>query len=306
MATHRFVTVDVFTEVRFGGNPLAVVLDAAGLETAQMQRIAAEFNYSETTFVLPPDDPANTARVRIFTTTSEMPFAGHPNVGTAYVLAKEGEIFGTAIRDEVRFEEIAGLVPVAIERDGDGVVAARLTAPKSPTIGDRYDADALAPALGLASSEIRTAEHPPIVSSVGLPFVVVELTSLDALARARADAAAFDRFADHAGWAPNAFLGVYLYTRIEGEPNRVRARMFSPRDGITEDPATGSAAGALAGLLATLDPAREGTRDLVIEQGVEMGRSSRIETTATVNDGAVTKVTVAGRCVPVMRGEIEV
>ena len=176
----RFVTVDVFADRPFGGNPLAVVLDAEGLNSEAMQTIAREFNYSETTFVLPPGDPAHTARVRIFTPGRELPFAGHPNVGTAYVLAREGSLFGKALGDRLLFEEAAGLVPVDIWRDGTAVTGSRLTAPVALTTGAEIDPARAAAAIGLAVADIDTSAHPPLVASVGTAFPLIAVTALEA------------------------------------------------------------------------------------------------------------------------------
>ena len=163
-----YVTVDVFSHTPFGGNQLAVVTEAEGLDTTTMQAIAAEFNYAETTFVLPPDDPAHTANVRIFTPGREVPFAGHPNIGTAYALSRMGEIFGRPVGDRVVFEEKVGLVPVAIERAADGTPnGARLTAPAPFETGDEVDPAAVARCAGIDVSAVVTKRHPPIYASVG-------------------------------------------------------------------------------------------------------------------------------------------
>ena len=183
MRTYSFVTVDVFTDRRFGGNPLAVFPDASGLSDGEMQSLAAEFNLSETTFVLPPDDPANTARVRIFNRTSEMPFAGHPNVGTGWVLAGLGRD-----RDGVlRFEEIAGLVEVRVERDGARQPrAVTIAAPQPLSLGAEMPVDLLAGCVGLDASDVVVAAHRPVVASVGNSFVIAEVTAA-ALSRAAPD-----------------------------------------------------------------------------------------------------------------------
>src|SRR5579863_941983 len=183
----RYVTVDVFTDRAFGGNPLAVVLDAGGLSAAQMHAITLEFNYSETTFVLPAHDPAHDARVRIFTLTGEIPFAGHPNVGTAFVLATR------AARSpaQLTFEEAAGLVPVEILREANELVGGELTAPQGLSKSTQFTAEQVAACLSLSVNDIRTDRHPPQIASVALPFLVVELTSRQALKRARADTVAF-------------------------------------------------------------------------------------------------------------------
>ena len=181
MPSYSFVTVDVFTDRRFGGNPLAVFPDASGLSDGQMQSLAAEFNLSETTFVVPPDDPSNTARVRIFNRTSEMPFAGHPNVGTGWVLAGLGRD-----RDGVlRFEEIAGLVEIRVEREGSAGQARAVTiaAPQPLSLGAEMPVDLLAGCVGFDESDVVVATHRPVVASVGNSFVVAEVTAT-ALSRA--------------------------------------------------------------------------------------------------------------------------
>src|SRR5229473_912320 len=185
----RYITVDVFTDRAFGGNPLAVVLDAGGLSTAQMQAVASEFNYAETTFVLPPRDGAHDAQVRIFTVNKELPFAGHPNVGTAFVLATQ------VARPPARFlfEEGAGLVPVEILTDEGRAVGAELTAPQPLSRLTQLGAEQAAACLSLTAADIKSNRHPPQIVSVGLPFLVVEVASRDALRRARPDAAAFAR-----------------------------------------------------------------------------------------------------------------
>ena len=215
----RYITVDVFTDRAFGGNPLAVVLDAGGLSTAQMQAIASEFNYSETTFVLPPQDPTHDAQVRIFTVNREIPFAGHPNVGTAFVLATQA----AKPPARLRFEEKAGLVPVEILTDGDRAVGAQLTAPQPLGKLARLTAEQAAACLSLTAADIRNDRHPPRIVSVGLPFLVVELASRDALRRAKPDAAAFAKTFPRDGSD-----AVYFYTRDvpPTEARDLQARMF--------------------------------------------------------------------------------
>src|SRR3954468_20527269 len=181
----QFQTVDVFTSDRFSGNPLAVVLNAEGLSTEQMQSIAAEFNLAETTFVLPPKDDAHTAQVRIFTPRGEMPFAGHPNVGTAFVLARAGEVYGRAIAgDHMRFEEKAGLVPIAILKDGATAMGARLASPQALTVGAEIAVELIASACGLDADDIETGNHRPCIASCGAAFVLAELKTRKALAAA--------------------------------------------------------------------------------------------------------------------------
>lgn len=308
MPRYAYQTVDVFTDTRFGGNPLAVITDARGLDDAAMLAITREFNYSETTFVLPPEDPANTARVRIFTPGGEVPFAGHPNVGTGYVLARQGHALGRPAGDDLRFEEAAGLVTVSALRDGGEIAGGRIRAPKPPVLGQRIDPEMVAACASLPPAGITSANHDPMRASVGLPFVIAEVASPDALARSAPDAAAFAALLERL--SPDdcgslEFFGIYFYTRLPGEPGRVRARMYSPFDGIIEDPATGSAAGALGGFLGAISGVDAGTLHLSIEQGIEMGRPSLIEVSAIIEYGAVRDVFIAGRCVPVMVGELE-
>jgi len=293
----RYVTVDVFTDRMFGGNPLAVVLDAGGLSTAQMQAIAREFNYSETTFVLPPRDAAHDAEVRIFTVNSEIPFAGHPNVGTAFVLASRGDTSPARLE----FEEKAGLVPVEILRENGRVVGAELTAPQALKRMTRLGVDQAAACLSVSAGDIVVERHPPHIVSVGLPFLVVELASRDALRRARPDAAAFARI-----FPRDDSDAVYFYTcdvPPAEQPSDLQARMFHPgASGLSEDPATGSATVAIAALLADLDARRDGELSLTIGQGVDMGRPSLLLTRVRKQAGAVVSAHVGGCCVNVMEG----
>jgi trans-2,3-dihydro-3-hydroxyanthranilate isomerase len=296
MRRYSFVTVDVFTNQRFGGNPLAVFPDARGMSDAEMQSLAAEFNLSETTFVLPPDDPANTARVRIFTRTTEMPFAGHPNVGTGYVLAQQG-------RDrngKLLFEELAGLVEIQIERDGAGApVGATIAAPQPLSLGVELPVEEIAACAGLKASDVIVAAHRPVQASLGNPFVVAEVEA-SALTRAAPDIAAFRKSVTRES-ALKGRLGLYLYAH-EGE-GRVQARMFAPLGGTFEDPATGSAAGPLGALLLSLSSDAE--KRLDIHQGVVMGRPSLLQVVARRGADGI-RATIAGQCVPVLRGEAEI
>jgi trans-2,3-dihydro-3-hydroxyanthranilate isomerase len=293
----RYITVDVFTDRAFGGNPLAVVLDAGGLSTAQMQAIATEFNYSETTFVLPPRDGANDAQVRIFTVNSEIPFAGHPNVGTAFVLATQA----SKPPARLKFEEIAGLVPVEILQERGSVVGAELTAPQPLARLSPFSAERAAASLSLSAVDIRTDRHQPIVVSVGMAFLVVELTSREALRRAKPEPVAFS-----AVLSCDGAIGIYFYTRDVPPaemPCDLQARMFFPgSSGLTEDPATGSATVAAAALLADHSGERDGELKLRVGQGVDMGRPSLLLTRVRKANGAVVSAHVGGRCVQMMEG----
>lgn len=289
--------LDVFTDTAFGGNPLAVVLGGEELPGEAMQAIAREFNCPETAFVMPPRDAANTAHVRIFTPAMELPFAGHPNVGTATALARRGTLFGRPVGDEVRFEEAIGVVGLEILREAGAAVGAVLTSPALPTVRGSFDPSAVAAAVGLPDSAVVVARHAPAHVAIGATFVIAEVADLDALATARGDESL--QLA-HLGEAAPPL--VYLYTREDAAAGRlrIRARMFAPRAGILEDPATGGAAVAIAGLFATLI---EGDLDLTIEQGIEMGRPSRLEV-RILRTGGEPRITVAGRCVPMLRGEL--
>ena len=297
----EFVTVDVFTDRRFGGNPLAVVPNAEGLTSAQMQSIANEFNLSETTFVLPPKDPAHTAEVRIFTPKAELPFAGHPNVGTAFVVASRGSAYGRAVDNPLRFEEQAGLVPVEVLKDGRAIVGARLTAPRVLERGADVAPDIIAAACSISADDIETAHHVPCVASCGTRFIFVELKTREALAAAQPRS---DVFAQR--FPIDGTTGVHLYVRDAAEGVDIWTRMFAPLHGVAEDPATGSANVALAGLLASLRPEPDLSLKLRIAQGVQMGRPSILDASAEKRGGMVTETRIGGRCIPVMNGTITI
>ena len=302
MPNYDFVTVNVFTDQRFAGNPLAVIPDASGLTDAQMQAIAAEFNLSETTFVLPPEDSRHHARVRIFTRQYEIPFAGHPNVGTGFVLAS----MAGDPPEHYTFEEIAGLVRVHILRDPAGAVSgARVAAPKSLTIDIGIPVETVAACASLAATDLATLCHTPLIASVGTPFVLAEVVNVETLSRATPDIAAFRtaaaQFPELAGR-----VALYLYAWTGGDERRLRTRMFAPLGGTFEDPATGSAASALAGLLTSIAPGDNVDLQYAIEQGVEMGRPSLIIASAVKTGEGPVSASVAGTCVPAMRGTIQV
>jgi trans-2,3-dihydro-3-hydroxyanthranilate isomerase len=296
----RYVTVDVFTDRAFGGNPLAVVLDAEGLSTEEMQAVAREFNYSETTFVLPPRDVAHDAEVRIFTVNSEIPFAGHPNVGTAFVLATRAK----SPPARLLFEEKAGLVPVEILSEGGKVLSAELTAPQALKRLTPFSAEQAAACLSLSAVDVGTDRHAPHVISVGLPFLAVELASREALRNAKPNPDAFAKT-----FPVDESDAVYFYTRDvpdSEKPCDVQARMFHPgASGLSEDPATGSATAAAAALLAELDSRADGELKLRIGQGVDMGRPSLLLTRVVKRGGKVVSAHVGGGCAPMMEGVFE-
>ncbi|ENN87332.1 phenazine biosynthesis protein [Rhizobium freirei PRF 81] len=303
MNTVAYVTVDVFTSERFVGNPLAVIPDARGLSSDAMQKIATEFNYSETTFVLPPENPDHSARVRIFTPTAEIPFAGHPNVGTAFALGQQREIFGKPVTDRLTFEEEAGLVEVTLLRKGGDITGASIRAPGSLTIGEAVADELIARCVQIDPLSICRTSHAPIFASVGLPFAFAELDSLETLGKAWPNAAIFAEAAARHEEDKTGF-SLFLYVRSTEDPWHIRARMFAPLDNVTEDPATGSASAALGAYLTSLLPAQDAEVKIAIEQGVEMGRRSVIGVEVRKTAGVVNEVLLSGSSVHVMRGEI--
>jgi trans-2,3-dihydro-3-hydroxyanthranilate isomerase len=293
----RFVILDVFTQTPLAGNPLAVVLDADGLDGAAMQAIAREFNLSETVFVLPPASDRHRARLRIFTPGRELPFAGHPTVGTAVLLALEDGTPGDAVA--FGLEEGVGIVPCVVE-PGDGQGRARFRLPRLPeVVGEGRPVAEAAWALGLDPAEIGFDRHLPSRHSAGNAFDFVPVRSRDALGRA-APAESFGRV-----FADENHVGAFVYTREVGEAgHHFRARMFAPGSGVNEDPATGSAVAAFAGALMQYEPMGDGTHDLVIEQGFEMGRPSLIALQLVVEGGALRSAEIGGAAVVVSRGEL--
>jgi trans-2,3-dihydro-3-hydroxyanthranilate isomerase len=297
---YRYFTCDVFTEARFGGNPLAVLPDADGLSDLRMQQIAREFNYSETTFVLPPES-GHTRKVRIFTPALEVPFAGHPNIGTAFVLATSGALGEVRSSLSVTFEEKAGLVPITIHEAGGKITSCELKAPQPVSFGKTVPEQLVAAAVSLSVEDIVATTHRPQVVSVGLPFVVVELRDRAALARLRIDTKGFEAIRDFLDSGLRASL--YLYART-GDDVGIRARMLAPLTGVPEDPATGSAGCALVGLLTHHREEASGEYSYRIAQGVEMGRPSLLLARAQKSAGVVEGIWIAGACVLVSEGFI--
>jgi len=294
----RFVTLDVFTERRFAGNPLAVVLDPEGLDTAAMQAVAREFNFPETVFVLAPRDPAHRAALRIFTPTAELAFAGHPTVGSAVLL---GRLDGGAARELVVEEGIGPVRCRTAMIDADRGRAA-FDLPRLPgEAGPAPAAAAIAAALGLDPDDIGFRGFVPARWSAGNPQCFVPIRSRAAIARARPDPGRFD-----ATFAIEGRAIAYLYCGEVSEAGHdFHARMFAPGLGVPEDPATGSAAAAFAGLLATQGGYADGDHAVTIEQGFEMGRPSLMELTFTMRDGALAAAAVGGGAVVVTEGMIE-
>lgn len=299
----RYCVLDVFTREPFSGNSLAVVLDSEGLSEAQMQMIAAEFNLSETVFVLPPDNQAHNASLRIFTPRRELPFAGHPTVGTAILLGMqrfpdvEGEMDCVTL-----MEEKIGLVRARVKVKEGGTGEATFAIPR---LGEHIDAepggkDEIAAALGLHVHEIGFENHVPTIYSAGVPFVMVPVKDLGAMERAAPMMASWD-----AAFAQSGYGDVYLYTReTVRHDSSFHARMFAPEMGIMEDPATGAAVAAFAGTICQFDKPVDGSHQLIIEQGFEMGRASLIHLELEIEEGALHGACIGGDAVIVASGTL--
>jgi trans-2,3-dihydro-3-hydroxyanthranilate isomerase len=297
----RFVTLDVFTAQRLAGNPLAVVLDPDGLDDAAMQNIAREFNLSETVFILPPQDPVHLSRLRIFTPYRELPFAGHPTVGVAVQLAL---MHGAQIGEDLNFmvEEEIGIVPCTVRLASKELGRARFEIPKLPArIEGRFNIETVAAALGVEAKDIGFGLHQPRIYSAGNPFVFVPIKNLDAIGRIE----------PQGQFWPEAFGGVasvfttasvFAYTPETATSDaRFHARML---DFTREDPATGSAVAAFAGVVMEFDPPSDGQHTFAVEQGYEMGRPSRIVLGLDVVNGALTGATIGGDAILVQEGTI--
>jgi trans-2,3-dihydro-3-hydroxyanthranilate isomerase len=295
----RFVTLDVFTSRRYTGNPLAVVLDPDGLDGAAMQAVAREFNLSETVFVLPPAEPTHRAKLRIFTPARELPFAGHPTVGTAVLLAR---LDGGSQKRELIVEEGIGAIRCAIDPLGADQGRARFDLARLPEeIRKAADSQAIAAALGLAPTDIGFPGFAPARWSAGNAFTFVPVSGLDAVARSGIDPGHWA-----AGFGADSFAAAFVFCRQTVEPGHAyHARMFVPGSGVREDPATGSAVAAFVGVIARFAPPPDGTHDFVIEQGYEMGRPSLISLSMTMRGGKLVAAAIAGEAIVVMEGTIE-
>ncbi|MFN8668567.1 MAG: PhzF family phenazine biosynthesis protein [Gemmatimonadaceae bacterium] len=301
LRSYAFHTTDVFTSTRFGGNQLAVLTDARGLSTAEMHAIAREFNYSESTFVLPPDNASHTRRVRIFTPGGEVPFAGHPTVGTALVLAETGEIPLHGDETRIVFEEGVGPVSVTIRATNGVPDFAELSVAKLPEVLPPVPPpDVLAPMLSLGTDDLVGGAFHPQAVSCGLPFTFVPLRSRDAVRRARLK---LDLWEAALSRTPAHMVMVFALD-AEDAAHQVRARMFAPGESVPEDPATGSACAALGGYLGMRDRAVTGTLRWIVEQGYEMGRPSLLHVSCDKQDGTITAVRVGGAAVHVASGTI--
>lgn len=294
----RFHTLDVFTDQPLSGNPLAVVLDAEDLDAARMQAIAREFNLSETVFVLPPRNPVNTAAIRIFTPQGELPFAGHPTVGAAVLIAqlRAPELL---IHQDVAvvLEESIGEVSCIVRHLKGQAPRASFTLPRLPRRIERAAPEQeLAAALSLPDEAVGFEAHAPSVFSAGVDFTFVPLRDPAALAAARPDLA---------HW-PAGHPNIFAYARQTARGGvHFRARMFAPGMGIAEDPATGSAAAAFAGVIMACDRPADGDHTILIGQGFEMGRPSLMTLGLEVEEGALVSASIGGHAVLVQQGVID-
>lgn len=299
MSKYEYYICDVFTQQKFSGNQLAVITDAEGLSDHDMQNIAREFNFSESTFVF-PSEKENTRKVRIFTPRSEVPFAGHPNIGTAFILAETG-IFGDFAQSiDVVFEEKAGNVPIKINKDHCGYIWCELSAPAPLSLGKVATVDLASEVLSIEAGDINVTTHYPQVASVGLPFLFVELQSLEALSQAQIDLSKLQRLLQEG--FPSY---IHIYCR-DVKDFDIRCRMFAPLDGVPEDPATGSANAALIALLSHCDQRSDLEDKWKISQGSEIGRPSVLHGRAQKIGGTVTEVNLGGYSVMVCKGTISI
>lgn len=300
----KFYQADVFTALPFGGNPVAVFPEAQGLDDDQLQQIAREMNLSETVFVLPPTDPAAVVRLRIFTPTQEIPFAGHPVLGTFYVLAQLGLIAVADGVTRVMQECNIGLFPVEIHVQEGLITRVVMTQPKPLFLGsveepgDLFD---IAKALGLSKNQIADTKRPVMVVSTGLPVMIVPVRTLTAVRSIVPDAAAIIEVCGRVG-----ANGIMVFTTITVEDHAaVHTRMFAPSIGILEDPATGSASGAMGAYLVHNGLVEVGPMtELIVEQGYEIARPSRILVQVESEDDAIQTVKVGGQCVMVVKGTL--
>jgi trans-2,3-dihydro-3-hydroxyanthranilate isomerase len=299
---HRFVTLDVFTSSAFGGNQLAVFPDASGIPEDALIQITREFNFAEVTFCYPPANPAHTKRVRIFTPAREIPFAGHPTVGTAialFLLGKAGaQKSGSA---KLVLEEGVGPIPVTVKSSPGGAAFAQFSTARLAEVGPPVPGnDVLAGVLSIAADDILTAPMAAQNVSCGLPFLLVPLRSVDAVSRSRVRMEKWES-ALKSAWAPDIFL---FAKDPAGGDAHFHARMYGPGVNVPEDPATGSANACLAGYLAARSAQKDGTLRWTVDQGVEMGRPSRIEIEADKSAGAVTAIRVGGNAVMMTEGSL--
>lgn len=299
----KYHILDVFTQTPLAGNPLAVVSDSSGLDASRMQKIAAEFNLSETVFLLPPKDPQSAARLRIFTPKAELSFAGHPTIGSAVLLAMLRTPEGAETQDlPIILEEEIGPIGCTVRRSEGAAGRASFRIPLLPEETALPPSnDRIAAALGLDEEDIGFGAHRPSIFSAGLPFAFVPVAGLATIARARPSPALFD-----AAFTGLEAAAAYLYTSNTVEAHHAyHARMFAPGLGVAEDPATGSAVAGFAGVLLSFEKPADGYHAFVIEQGFEMGRPSLLTLEVEIAKGALASASISGSAVIVGQGFID-
>ena len=304
MPEHDYAIYDVFTDERLTGNPLAVVFDAADLDKKAMQRIAGEFNLSETAFVSTPGAPHHTAHVNIFTPKLELPFAGHPTVGTAVAIVERGGLASDTGEGAIlALEEEIGMVRCVVSQEKDGAAFAEFDLPRLPEpISLTITQEIAAACLGLGPHEVGFENHVVSAWSAGVPYVCIPVAGLNAAAKATLDASLWLKNAPRHG---GLIASPYVYCRdTVSRDCAFHARMFAPYDGIAEDPATGSAAAAFAGAAMRFDRPVDGPSEIWIEQGVEMGRPSRIRLALDVGNGSLDGARIGGHAVKIATGKL--
>ena len=297
----KYFTIDVFTDKIFGGNPLAIFLLEEDLSHKKMQSIATEMNYSETSFVLPPDSPNNSAKVRIFTPRSELSFAGHPNVGTGFLLSlKSNLVPGKNFKDNLIFEQKAGLVNVTPYFSESGkIIGSSIEAPKSFRVLNNLPTNIISECLGINGKNIRVDRFQPLVCGVGLNFAIAEVKSRNDLKNCKYNILGFEK-ADNDFKYDDDFFSLMIF--FEDEIGHLHTRVFTPLSGIIEDAATGSACGALGCLMAHISKQKNGEFQYLIHQGVDMGRPSKINILIEKNSNIVGKPFIKGECIIVSEG----
>ena len=296
----EFYTVDVFSNKIFGGNPLAIFTNTDDISTDLMQSIASEVNYSETVFIQKPKNKDNTAKVKIFTPKNELPFAGHPNVGTGFLLSCFPNLIpGNYSKNKMVFEEIAGLVNVIPQYNGATVVGSKIEAPNKFHKLETVPTSAIQNCIETNEGSIITSNDPPVVAGVGLDFVIAEVQNEEILNNARCNISAFSEADKNFSYGDD-FFSLMIYYR--GNQQNIFARVFAPLSGIVEDAATGSACGALGALLASQNNDRNNKYNYKIHQGEMIGRPSLINVSILKEKGQIKRTYISGECVLVSKG----
>ncbi|MDJ0509874.1 MAG: PhzF family phenazine biosynthesis protein [Crocosphaera sp.] len=301
--TYLFYTVDVFTDAIFGGNQLAVFPHAEGLSSEIMQKIAAEFNFSETVFMVSATVPNATIKLRIFTPNQELPFAGHPTLGAAYILGITDDFINKNSNCNLIFEEEVGLVPVTIKFKNQQPIYTELTSPQLPEFSDETPSiEELASILSLNIKDFKQDKYNSQAVSCGLPFLFVPLHNREALKRIKLNGDRWQQILENS-WASSLYVFCF---DPENKGSNIRSRMFAPGLGVTEDPATGSAASAFGGYLGIRETVNDGIFHWRIEQGFEMGRPSFLEVETEKKEGKINRICVGGYSVLVSKGTMEI